>query len=137
MAKIDYDKLEALYETEGREGATKYLNEIGIKAPRAALKKMRDRQLEKSNSNEINAVEDSFMSIEELCRKDIKTPHVHEMEGEYIGQFPEINGDKLMVELLLDKIQDYNKFFAIDRSNGIVHIDKSRLLKAGFEIFMY
>lgn len=91
----------------------------------------------KVNSNENTTIEASFTSIEELCEKDTNAPHIHEMDGEYIGQFPEISVDKLMVELLLDKIQDYNRFFAIDRSNGIVHIDKSRLLKSGFEIFMY
>ena len=73
----------------------------------------------------------------EGLRKDKAIPHVHEMNGEHIGQFPEKNGDKLMVELLLDKLQDYNKFFMIDCSNGMVHLDKSRLLNASFEIFMY
>lgn len=141
MAKIDYDKLEKIYETEGRTGANKYLNDIGVKAPRAAIKRMRNKQMGKydSDTNKKNntVVDSTFLSMEELCEKNIKVPRVHEVEGEFINPFPEMNTDKLMVELLLDKIRDYNNFFMIDRANGMVHIDKSRLLNAGFEIFMY
>lgn len=155
QGKVNYPKLAEIYSKKGRHAAIEYLKNSGIQAPNNAINRMKKRYMYDEELNkyivpkeEINRIsnaernqqdslyqnEDGFMSMEELCNN--KTSPV-EMEEEYIMPFPIKSRDAYEAEMFLDKLTEISYYFKLENNRKICHINKTELLKHGFNVIMY
>lgn len=154
ITKVNYPKLAEIYAKKGKDASIAYLKSIGVKAPYRAIKRMKENYMYDEELNKYIVPEDAkpsgtkrgrkktvnksdseeaFMSMEELCN----TSTIHEMDGEYILPFPRKSRDAFEAEMFLDKLTEYAAFFKIDKSNHICHINKTELLRQGYDVAMY
>ena len=156
ITKVNYPTLAEIYSKKGKHAAVNYLKNNGVKAPYRALKRMKEKYMQDEELNKyIVPAEDKpngrkkakksasvksdsetgFMSMEELCSKKRENPI--EMDVEYILPFPSKSREALEAEMLLDKLSEYASFIKLDKNTQICHINKTELLRQGYEIAMY
>lgn len=154
IRKVNYPKLAEIYSKKGKSASIAYLKSTGVKAPYRAIKRMKENYMYDEELNKYIVPEDDkpaeakrgrkkstaaneseFLTMEELCNKATGT--AHEMDGEYILPFPRKSREAFEAEMFLDKLTEYAAYFKIDKSNHICHINKTELLKQGYEVAMY
>lgn len=156
ITKVNYPKLAEIYSKKGKDASIAYLKSIGVQAPYRAIKRMKENYMYDEELNKYIVPEDAkpagtkrgrkkstpnanneaeFMSMEELCNKSTGT--THEMDGEYILPFPQKSREAFEAEMFLDKLTEYAAYFKIDKSNHICHINKTELLRQGYDVAMY
>ena len=76
--------------------------------------------------------EDVFMSMEELC-SPIVPQHIHSKEQEELDSRPAAM-DKLIRELIGDRLLELNKYVTIDSLSKRIIVDKTTLSQDGYKL---
>lgn len=156
QGKVNYPKLAEIYSKKGRHAAVEYLKSTGVQAPNNAINRMKKRYMydeelkkyivpeeeayrgindERNYQDSILQNEIGFMSMEELCNKNKTTPI--EMDEEYILPFPIKSRDAYEAEMFLDKLTELSQYFKLEGNRKICHVNKTELLKQGYNVIMY
>jgi hypothetical protein len=78
---------------------------------------------------------DVFMSMEELCSPMV-TKHVQPAEKQMINSRP-AEMEKLIQELLGDRLLELSRYIALDSSSKTMMIDNTSLESAGYRVITY
>ena len=144
MVKIgekNLPELASIYNNEGKKALYKQLREkYGITHPWATLSRMKliadlgyDETTDKFTVTRIsNADENLFMSMDELC-SPIKPQHVCEEPTEKNAPKAEAM-EKLVKELLGDRLLELSRYVIMDSLNKTMIIDKTALSDAGYTL---
>lgn len=154
ITKVDYPKLAEIYSKKGHHAAKEYLRNNGVKAPIRAINRMKekymyDEELKKyivpadakpRSHNKASVQKESdtlegFMSIEEICESSGYSPSP--IDEEYNIPFPNKTREEIKADMYLDTLTEYTKYIQLDKYLQICHINKTELLRAGFEVVMY
>lgn len=80
----------------------------------------------------VKNAEDVFMSMEELC-SPIVLQHIHPKEQEELDSRPVVM-DKLIRELIGDRILELNKYITIDSLSKRIIVDNTTLSQDGYKL---
>lgn len=133
-------ELAELYNSEGKRAVYEVLKtRFRIKNPYEVVNRMRCKaQLcydeEKDYFDIGNSVqpESIFMSMEELC-SPIVPQHITKKEQEEIDRRPAAM-DKLIRELIGDRLLELNKYITIDSLSKRIIVDKTTLVQDGYQL---
>lgn len=133
-------KLAELYNSEGKRAVYEVIKtKFNIKNPYQVVNRMRNKPSlyyneEKDFFDIGNTVqpESIFMTMEELC-SPIVPHHITMKEQEEIDSRPAAM-DKLIRELIGDRLLELNKYVTIDSLSKRIIIDKTTLIQDGYQL---
>lgn len=133
-------KLAELYNSEGKQAVYEVIKtKFNIKNPYQVVNRMRNKPSlyyneEKDFFDIGNTVqpESIFMTMEELC-SPIVPHHITMKEQEEIDSRPAAM-DKLIRELIGDRLLELNKYVTIDSLSKRIIIDKTTLIQDGYQL---
>ena len=133
-------KLVELYNSEGKRAVYEVIKtKFNIKNPYQVVNRMRNKPSlyyneEKDFFDIGNTVqpESIFMTMEELC-SPIVPHHITMKEQEEIDSRPAAM-DKLIRELIGDRLLELNKYVTIDSLSKRIIIDKTTLIQDGYQL---
>ena len=133
-------KLAELYNSEGKQAVYEVIKtKFNIKNPYQVVNRMRNKPSlyyneEKDFFDIGNTVqpESIFMTMEELC-SPIVPHHITRKEQEEIDSGPAAM-DKLIRELIGDRLLELNKYVTIDSLSKRIIIDKTTLIQDGYQL---
>lgn len=133
-------KLAELYNSEGKRAVYEVIKtKFNIKNPYQVVNRMRNKPSlyyneEKDFFDIGNTVqpESIFMTMEELC-SPIVPHHITMKEQEEIDSRPAAM-DKLIRELMGDRLLELNKYVTIDSLSKRIIIDKTTLIQDGYQL---
>lgn len=138
LTENDLIELAQIYNTSGRKAMSKVLNErYQVKNTSNTLKRMAKRNLiniEVTSKKQTLDVDDVFMSMDELCSPVIKThqkTHVPALETKSIAM------ERMIQELIGDRLLELNKYITLNATDKIVVIDKTTLSADGYQIILH
>lgn len=141
MAKLtenDLIELAQIYNTSGRPAMVKILKEkYQVKNTYNVLKRMEKRGLTnpeiKSDEKSVD-VDNVFMSMDELC-SPVVTRHTrpHELSTETRSKAME----RMIQELIGDRLLELGKYISLNTSDRIVIIDKTTLMADGYQMVVH
>jgi len=146
MAKVSNEeliKVVQVYNDEGRTAAYDLLrSQYGVKNPYFVIKRIKnDPRFEYNQDRDCYLVHcqvdtnDVFMSMEELCSPMV-TKHVQPAEKQMINSRP-AEMEKLIQELLGDRLLELSRYIALDSSSKTMMIDNTSLESAGYRVITY
>lgn len=139
--KDEYLKeLAEMYNSDGKQAVYELLRtRFNIKNPYFVLRRMCENPELSYNSEkdcfdtaEIKNTENVFMSMEELC-SPIVPQHISCKAQEEIDSRPAAM-DKLIRELIGDRLLELNKYITIDSLSKRIIIDKTTLIQDGYQL---
>lgn len=140
MSKVkdsELTNIARIYNDEGRQAAYKLIESLGVKQPYAVLKRMKNNPkfiYDKDKNMFINQesfrVDDVFMSMEELCSPVTIEPNL-KVDNRSIAM------EKLIQDLLGDRLLELSKFITLEASSRIMMIDQTSLRNEGYKIISY
>lgn len=133
-------KLAELYNSEGKRAVYEVIKtKFNIKNPYQVVNRMRNKPSlyyneEKDFFDIGNTIqpESIFMTMEELC-SPIVPHHITMKEQEEIDSRPAAM-DKLIRELIGDRLLELNKYVTIDSLSKRIIIDKTTLIQDGYQL---
>ena len=133
-------KLAELYNSEGKQAVYEVIKtKFNIKNPYQVVNRMRNKPSlyyneEKDFFDIGNTVqpESIFMTMEELCSPNVPH-HITRKEQEEIDSRPAAM-DKLIRELIGDRLLELNKYVTIDSLSKRIIIDKTTLIQDGYQL---
>ena len=133
-------KLAELYNSEGKQAVYEVIKtKFNIKNPYQVVNRMRNKPSlyyneEKDFFDIGNTIqpESIFMTMEELC-SPIVPHHITMKEQEEIDSRPAAM-DKLIRELIGDRLLELNKYVTIDSLSKRIIIDKTTLIQDGYQL---
>lgn len=140
VKKEDLKKLAELYNSDGKQAVYELLrSRFHVKNPTCVFKRMIENpellyNAEKDHfeTGKMQHSEDVFMSMEELC-SPIIPQHVSTKEQNEIDSRPAAM-DKLIRELIGDRLLELNKYVTIDSLSKRIIVDKTTLNQDGFQL---
>ena len=138
--ETDLRELADLYNSAGKHALYDVIrNRFSVKNPTCIFKRMREHPALRYNSEKdrfetesLKNAEDVFMSMEELC-SPIVPQHIHSKEQEELDSRPAAM-DKLIRELIGDRLLDLNKYVTIDSLSKRIIVDKTTLGQDGYKL---
>ena len=140
MAKIKESELiniAQIYNNEGRQAAYKLIRSHEIKQPYAVLKRMKKHPnfiYDKGKDNFIYQdkahSDDVFMSMEELC-SPVNIEPIQKIDNRSIAM------EKLIQDLLGDRLLELSKYIILESSSKTMMIDQTSLKNAGYKVVSY
>lgn len=133
-------ELAEMYNSDGKQAVYELLRtRFNIKNPYFVLRRMCKKPELSYNSEKdcfdtagIKNTENLFMSMEELCPPTVPQ-HVSRKEQEEIDSRPAAM-DKLIRELIGDRLLELNKYVTIDSLSKRIIIDKTTLIQDGYQL---
>lgn len=136
----DLKELAELYNSQGKKAVYALLDsKYGVKNPYFVLRRMYESQdlgynagADQFRTDEMQSTENIFMSMEELC-SPIITQHVSSKEQQELDSRPAAM-DKLIRELIGDRLLELNKYVTIDSLSKRIIVDKTSLTTDGYQL---
>lgn len=136
----DLKELAELYNNQGKKAVYALLDsKYGVKNPYFVLRRMYESQdlaynaeADQFRTDEMQSTENIFMSMEELCSPVI-TQHVSSKEQQELDSRPAAM-DKLIRELIGDRLLELNKYVTIDSLSKRIIVDKTSLTTDGYQL---
>lgn len=136
-------ELAEIYNSRDRQAVYEILNsQYNVKNPYFVFRRMckhpdlsYDSERDCFRINETQRAENVFMSMEELC-SPIITQHVSSKEQQEIDSRPTAM-DKLIRELIGDRLLELSKYVTIDSLSKRIIIDKTTLTTDGYQLITH
>lgn len=136
----DLKELAELYNSQGKKAVYALLDsKYGVKNPYFVLRRMYKNQdlaynaeTEQFQTDEMQSTDNIFMSMEELC-SPIITQHVSNKEQQELDSRPAAM-DKLIRELIGDRLLELSKYVTIDSLSKRIIVDKTSLTTDGYQL---
>lgn len=134
-------KIANVYNTSGKDETTRILKEeYHIRYPWNVIKRLKDRNLisegtrkEEANVN-INP-DEVFLSMNELCiptrNKRTEILAINQSDSKAVAM------DKLMRELIGDRLLELSRYIILNPSDRTIIIDKTTLVNDGYQMIMH
>lgn len=147
MAKVSNEeliKVVQIYNDEGRSAAYDFLrNQYSVKNPYFVIKRIsNDPRFEYDQEKDHFLIHsqvdpsDVFISMEELC-SPVVTEHYQPSEKQKMSGSRSAQMEKLIQELLGDRLLELTKYISLDSSSKTMMIDHTSLESAGYRIVTY
>lgn len=136
----DLKELAKLYNSQGKKAVYALLDsKYGVKNPYFVLRRMYENQdlaynaeTDQFQTDEMQSTDNIFMSMEELC-SPIITQHVSNKEQQELDSRPAAM-DKLIRELIGDRLLELSKYVTIDSLSKRIIVDKTSLTTDGYQL---
>lgn len=141
----DLKELAEIYNSQGKKAVYALLDSrYGVKNPYFVLRRMYETptlaydaeidhfQTDQFQTEEMQSAENIFMSMEELC-SPIVTQHVSSKEQQELDSRPAAM-DKLIRQLIGDRLLELNKYVTIDSLSKRIIVDKTTLTQDGYQL---
>ncbi|MFA9466386.1 MAG: hypothetical protein ACERKN_19155 [Velocimicrobium sp.] len=136
-------ELADLYNTTGKQAVYKVIRtRFNVKNPTCVFKRMCENPDLSYNSEKdcfetgvLKNTKNVFMSMEELC-SPIIPQHANTKEQEEIDNRSAAM-DKLIRELIGDRLLELNKYVTIDSLSKRIIVDKTTLIQDGYQLFTH
>ena len=136
----DLKELADLYNHSGKQAVYEVIRtRFNVKNPTCVFKRMCENTVLSYNSEKdcfetgaLEKTENVFMSMEELC-SPIVPQHVSIKEQEEIDRRPAAM-NKLIQELIGDRLLELNKYVTIDSLSKRIIVDKTTLIQDGYQL---
>ena len=136
-------ELAEIYNTKGRKAVYELLNsKYGVKNPYFVLRRMcddpdlsYDAEADQFLSSGAQSAEDVFMSMDELC-SPVVPQHVRNEEQQINDSRP-VAMDKLIRELIGDRLLELSKYVTIDSLSKRIIVDKITLETDGYQLITH
>ena len=126
-----------IYNEDGRQAAYELIRSHGVKQPYALLKRMKkhpkfvyDKDKDTFIYQDHSDSDDVFMSMEELCSPMTIEPSLKTDDRS-------IAMEKLIQDLLGDRLLELSKFITLESSSKTMMIDQTSLRNEGYKIVSY
>jgi|LGOV01.1.fsa_nt_gb hypothetical protein len=146
MSKVNNEeliKIVQIYNDEGRSAAYDLLrSQYGVKNPYFVMKRIdKNPKFEYNQDNDCyqirseTKVDDVFMSMEDLC-SPVLPKHIKSSEKQLIDNRP-IEMEKLIRELLGDRLLEFSRYIILDSSSKTMVIDQTSLKSDGYRVITH
>ena len=138
----DFPAIVDIYNREGRTAFNEYIQSTyGLKNPRALLHRIRktpgynyDESTHRFETSEKAKDDSIFMSVDELCRNSSGTDNyvkrdTHSEEN--------LTMDKLIHELISDRLLELRKYVILEPSSKTIIIDKTSMISDGYQVMTH
>lgn len=141
VSNEDLKRLAELYNSDGKRAVYKTIrNDYHVKNPTDIFKRMASHpelsyshEKDRFETKRTSHSEDVFMSMEDLC-SPVVSQHVVEKQDSEIDSRPAAM-DKLIRELIGDRLLELNKYVKIDSLSKRIIINQSTLNQDGYRLF--
>jgi hypothetical protein len=138
----DFPAIVDIFNREGRTAFNDYIqNTYGLKNPRALLYRIRktpgynyDESTHRFETPEKAKDDSIFMSVEELCRNSSGTDNYDKRDAHY-EEKPTM--DKLIHELISDRLLELRKYVILEPSSKTIIIDKTSMISDGYQVLTH
>ncbi len=127
-----------IYNEKGRDAAYTFIEDQGIKYPYAVIKRMKNhatliykKETDTFSFQEKVESDAVFMTMDELC-----SPAVTEKKEQPINH-KTVAMEKLIQDLLGDRLLEPSKYITLDSSSKTMMIDQTSLKSSGYKIVTY
>ena len=141
----DLKELAKIYNSDGKHAVYEQLeNHYNIKNPYFVFRRMRDHpdlsydtenDCFAASTSETQSTENVFMSMEELC-SPIIPQHISTKEQQEMDTRPAAM-DKLIRELIGDRLLELSKYITIDSLSKRIIVDKTTLTQDGYQLVIH
>lgn len=136
--KISNDELVELseiYKTSGKNSMQKVLRDkYQIKNTGSVIKRMKNKNLIETAQDTPETTESIFMSMDELCSATrLKSSENKSIETDNKSKAM----DKLIHELIGDRLLELSRYITMDVSGRVVFIDKTAFVADGYQVILH
>lgn len=134
-------KIANIYNTSGKDETTRILKEeYQIRYPWNVIKRLKDRNLisegtRKEGTNVNINPDEVFLSMNELCiptkTKSTEILTINQSDSKAVAM------DKLMHELIGDRLLELSRYIILNPSDRTIIIDKTTLVNDGYQMIMH
>lgn len=138
----DFPAIVDIYNREGRTAFNDYIqNTYGLKSPRALFRRIRktpgynyDEATQRFETPEISNDDSIFMSVEELCQSSSGADNYGKRDT-HSEEKPTM--DKLIHELISDRLLELRKYVILEPSSKTIIIDKTTMISDGYQVLTH
>lgn len=134
----DYSEIIRVYNTDGRSQAYAYIrNQYAVKNPYGIIKRIKqsgifnyDEETDRFIESAVAGTDSVFIGLNELCQSGRNTGAIHQIDNEQ-------NLEKLIRELIEDRLMQLSHYIQMNQLTRTVLIDHTSMKSDGYHVVIH